>query len=116
MHVVFFQAAANLRGALPMRMAALKTQARPDRNGPSGPREIDAGWMGAHAPITNLDSCGEADRLKGVTSNWRPRINDLKFTIPDGRSGRTYLGRGTHPAGSSRARNLVGKIKKVLSR
>ena len=109
------QAAANLRGALPMRMAALKTQARPDRNGPSGPREIDAGWMGAHAPITNLDSCGEADRLKGVTSNWRPRINDLKFTIPDGRSGRTYLGRGTRPAGSKPAHNLVGTTQKIVS-
>jgi len=64
-HVVFIQAAANLRGALPMRMAALKTQARPDRNGPSGPREIDAGWMGAHAPITNLDNCCEADLYEG---------------------------------------------------
>jgi hypothetical protein len=66
-HVVFFQAAANLGGggALPMRMAALKTQARPDRNGPSGPRETDAGWMGAHAPITNLYNCCEADLYEG---------------------------------------------------
>jgi hypothetical protein len=34
---------------------------------------------------------------------------------PERQSRRTYLGRGTHPAGSSRARNLVGKIKKILS-
>jgi hypothetical protein len=62
-HVVFFRSPANLGAGVPM--AALETQARPDRNGPSGPREIDAGWMGAHAPITNLDSCGEADPGRG---------------------------------------------------
>jgi len=37
------------------RAAGIKAQARPDWNSPSGPREIDAGWMGAHAPITTCE-------------------------------------------------------------
>src|SRR5215471_16162271 len=39
--------------------AGAKAQARPDWDSPSGPREIDAGWMGAHAPITTFESSYE---------------------------------------------------------
>jgi hypothetical protein len=36
----------------------------------------------------------------------------LKFTIPDSQSGRTYFGRGTHPAGSKSAFILVVRGEK----
>jgi hypothetical protein len=32
-----------------------KAQARRDWDSPGGSREIDAGWMGAHAPITTFE-------------------------------------------------------------
>jgi hypothetical protein len=97
---------------------AAKTQARPDRHGPSGPREIDAGWMGALAPITNLErSCWGANPLmrRKLMSSWRLGVDVFAFTIPDGRSGRTYLGRDRYPAGSKPADNLAPPRKKILS-
>jgi hypothetical protein len=95
-----------------------KTQARPDRHGPSGPREIDAGWMGAHAPITNLErSCWRANPLmrRQLVPNCVLALTIFVFTIPDGRSGRTYLGRDRYPAGSKPADNLAVPRKKILS-
>jgi hypothetical protein len=96
---------------------AAKTQARPDRHGPSGPREIDAGWMGAHAPITNLDSCWGQNPLmrRQLTLKWRRCVDVSECTIPDGQIGRTYLGRGPYAAGSKPGDNLLDPGKKSLS-
>jgi hypothetical protein len=34
--------------------------------------------------------------------------------IPDGLGGRTYLGRGPHPAGSKPGNNLVDRAEKII--
>jgi hypothetical protein len=53
--------------------------------------------------------------MRQLMSIWRLGVDNSWFTIPDGRSGRTYLGRDRYPAGSKRADNLAASRKKILS-
>jgi hypothetical protein len=88
----------------PIRCA--QTQARPDWDSPSGPRETDAGWMGAHAPITTY-----AQSYEVLVSFECP----FTLTIPLVQCGRTVLGRGTPRTGSTARDNLVRAPKEFYN-
>src|SRR5260370_30136619 len=96
---------------------AAKTQARPDRHGPSGPREIDAGWMGAHAPITNLERKNwRANPLmrRQLMSNWRLGVDDFCVHDP-GRLQWPYLSWSRPVPGRFKAgRQSCGIVQKNL--
>jgi hypothetical protein len=89
----------------------------PDKSKPARTETVRAGRVDRRG----VDGGARADHnfqmlLRGKSSakKWR-RIDVFEFTIPDSQSGRTFIGRETHPAGSKPGSILSSERKKTLS-